>query len=74
MVLLTFCNTVYATTYVSGYRKSNGTYVKGYHRSTSDYTKRNNYSSRGNRNPYTGAKGYKNPNPRRYDVNKNYWR
>lgn len=47
--------------YVNGYYRSNGTYVNGYHRSSPNYTKMDNYSTRGNYNPYTGAKGYVNP-------------
>ena len=46
--------------YVRGhYRKSTGSYVSGYHRTRADRVKFNNYSTRGNRNPYTGKKGYK---------------
>lgn len=45
--------------YVRGYYRSNGTYVKPYYRSYSDGYKWNNWSSYGNYNPYTGAKGYR---------------
>ncbi|OCR88894.1 hypothetical protein CFT12S00416_05575 [Campylobacter fetus subsp. testudinum] len=43
--------------YVNGHYRSNGTYVDGYHRSNKDSSKLNNYSSEGNRNPYTGERG-----------------
>ena len=43
--------------YVKGYTKSNGTYVKGYYRSSPNYTKSDNYTTKGNINPYTGKKG-----------------
>ena len=45
--------------YTRGYMKKNGTYVSGYHRTSADHTRINNYSTRGNINPYTGKKGYK---------------
>lgn len=49
--------------YVSGYYKSNGTYVSGYNRNSGNGTVRDNYSYKGNNNPYTGSTGtntYKN--------------
>lgn len=45
------------TTTVSGYTRSNGTYVNGYVRTRSNRTNHDNYSTSGNRNPYTGAAG-----------------
>lgn len=50
-----------AATRVGGYYKSNGTYVQPYYKSTPDSTRWNNYSTRGNYNPYTGSKGYTSP-------------
>ena len=47
--------------YVSGYTKKDGTYVNGYYRSSKDNSTFNNYSTKGNTNPYTGKKGTKNP-------------
>lgn len=46
---------------VNGYMKKNGTYVAPHHRSSPDGNQRNNWSSKGNVNPYTGKKGYNNP-------------
>lgn len=43
--------------YVNGYTKSNGTYVQGYNRSDRNDTVTDNYSYRGNSNPYTGQVG-----------------
>ena len=43
--------------YVQGYTRSNGTYVQGYYRSDSNNTVQDNYSYKGNANPYTGEKG-----------------
>lgn len=50
--------TVNADTYVNGYRRSDGTYVQPHHRSDPDGNPYNNYSHRGNVNPYTGERGY----------------
>lgn len=44
--------------YQRGYiRKSTGTYVTGHFKTRSDQTNHNNFSTRGNRNPYTGNNG-----------------
>lgn len=48
--------------YVNGYTRSNGTYVQGYNRTSADSSLYNNYSTRGNTNPYTGQAGTVNPN------------
>lgn len=46
-----------ADTYVNGYTRSDGTYVQGHYRSSPDNSYNNNYSVRGNTNPYTGEAG-----------------
>ena len=46
---------------VGGYTKRNGTYVMSHHRSYKDSSRFNNYSTKGNRNPYTGKRGSKSP-------------
>ena len=46
-----------ADTYVKGYFKSNGTYVQPHHRSDPDSSVSNNWSTKGNVNPYTGKAG-----------------
>ncbi len=43
--------------WVSGYTRKDGTYVNGYNRSDSNGTVRDNYSYKGNTNPYTGETG-----------------
>lgn len=48
-----------ADTYVRGYYKSNGTYVQPHYRSSPNSTKSDNFSTRGNVNPYTGRMGTK---------------
>lgn len=45
----------FASVYVSGYTKANGTYVQGYYRSDPNGTVTDNYSYPGNTNPYTGV-------------------
>jgi hypothetical protein len=47
---------------VRSYTKSNGTLVESYYRTRSDNTKSNNYSTKGNINPYTEKRGSINPN------------
>lgn len=43
--------------YVNGYVRKNGTVVPGYYRSAPNNTNRDNFSTRGNINPYTKSKG-----------------
>ena len=45
--------------YVEGYFRKDGTYVRGHYRSSPDKSFNNNWSTKGNYNPYTGKKGYK---------------
>lgn len=44
--------------YVNGYVRKDGTVVPGYYRSAPNHTNRDNFSTKGNTNPYTGSKGY----------------
>lgn len=46
---------------VSGYVKKDGTYVAPYHATKKDKTETNNYTTKGNTNPYTGKEGTKTP-------------
>ena len=46
---------------VRGYYRNNGTYVAPHYRSNPDSSRCNNYSTRGNVNPYTGAWGTRSP-------------
>jgi len=59
LIFVLFTITCFADTYVNGYTKKNGTYVQGYYRSTANKTKYDNYSTKGNINPYTGKTGTK---------------
>jgi len=50
-------SSVEAAVRVSGYIRKNGTYVAPSYRSTPNKTKLDNYSTKGNYNPYTGKVG-----------------
>ncbi len=47
--------------YVNGYVRSSGTYVQPHMQSNSNSNSYDNYSTRGNTNPYTGSSGTVNP-------------
>jgi hypothetical protein len=47
--------------HVRGYYKKDGTYVQPHERSSPNDTTLDNYSTRGNVNPYTGQPGTKDP-------------
>lgn len=47
----------FADEYVKGYTRSNGTYVAPHYRSSPNSVQYDNYSTRGNVNPYTGERG-----------------
>lgn len=58
VALSMFASTVaMATENVSGYHRKSGKYVQPHKRSNPDKQRYNNYSSKGNSNPYTGKKG-----------------
>lgn len=46
-----------AAVHVKGYFKSNGTYVQPHYRSSPNGTALDNFSTKGNINPYTGKEG-----------------
>ncbi len=47
--------------YVNGYYRSEGTYVQPYYRTRPNSTTLDNYSTKGNVNPYTGQPGTRDP-------------
>ena len=49
-----------AQVHVNGYYRKNGTYVQPHYRSSPNSTKMDNWSTKGNVNPYTGQVGTKN--------------
>jgi len=54
-----FESTANASTRVGGYYRSSGKYVAPHYRSDSNHVKYDNWSTKGNSNPYTGKKGFK---------------
>jgi len=50
-----------ASNYVNSYVKRDGTYVQGHYRSSPNSSRYDNYSTKGNYNPYTGKQGTKSP-------------
>lgn len=47
----------FADTYVRGHTTKNGTYVEPHYRSSPNSSTYDNYSTKGNSNPYTGKEG-----------------
>lgn len=50
-----------STVHVKGYTTKSGNYVAPHTRSAPNQTQRDNYSTKGNTNPYTGKKGTRDP-------------
>ncbi|MDP9511100.1 hypothetical protein Q7O56_18800 [Pseudomonas protegens] len=61
LLLAALTSTAHADKNVSGYTKSNGTYVAPHVRSSADSSYNNNWTVKGNTNPYTGQNGTKQP-------------
>ena len=59
-----------ADTRVNGYTRKDGTYVQPHYRSSSNSNSYDNYSSKGNSNPYTGKQGT--VEPYQYQAPRNY--
>lgn len=47
--------------YVQGHTRRDGTYVEGHHQTNPNSTQYDNWSTKGNVNPYTGKEGTKEP-------------
>lgn len=61
--VLVFAQTNTRTHYVRGYTKrSSGTYVMPHRQTNPNHSKMDNYSTKGNNNPYTGKTGKKKVN------------
>lgn len=60
----TLAASAWSQTHVKPHVRADGTYVEGYYRSTPNRTVDDNYSTRGNQNPYTGQQGTE---PRSYE-------
>ncbi|MHC8310044.1 hypothetical protein ACYZUC_10595 [Pseudomonas sp. GT1P32] len=61
LLLAALTTTAYADKYVTGYTKSSGTYVAPHVRSSADSSYNNNWTVKGNTNPYTGQNGTRQP-------------
>lgn len=61
-----------ADTYVRGYTRQDGTYVAPHYRSSPNSTPLDNWSTRGNVNPYTGQQGTRSPSYGSYDRSPSY--
>ena len=55
--------------YVNPYHRKDGTYVPGHFRTNPNNTNRDNYSTRGNTNPYTGKPGWITPDNNTFNIN-----
>lgn len=58
--------------YVHGYTRQDGTEVEPYHRTSPNSTPEDNYSYRGNENPYTGKIGTEQPKEDAYSRGSDY--
>lgn len=61
LMSLMFVASTFADTAVRGHVRKSGTYVAPHMRTNPNNTKLDNYSTRGNTNPYTGKRGTKRP-------------
>jgi hypothetical protein len=67
--IMLFSVTSFADVSVHGYYRKDGTYVQPHHRSNPNSTTRDNWSTKGNVNPYTGEEGTHEPDYNQW----NYW-
>lgn len=63
VLALSLSSAAFADTYVRGHTTKNGTYVEPHYRSSPNSSKYDNYSTKGNSNPYTGQAGNQNAEP-----------
>jgi hypothetical protein len=61
LVAISLWNIAFADQHVRGYYRKNGTYVQPYTRTSPNNSVYDNYSTKGNTNPYTGKEGTVNP-------------
>ena len=61
ILLSIFVGLAFADVSVKGYYRKDGTYVAPHYRSDPNSTTHDNWSTKGNVNPYTGELGTKNP-------------
>lgn len=61
-----------AQVHVQGHYRKDGTYVRPHMRSSPNSTTSDNWSTKGNVNPYTGAEGTRNPYPQQRQYQPTY--
>lgn len=61
LALASLCATSFAAERVRGYTRKDGTYVQPHYRSSPNSSVYDNYSTKGNVNPYTGKAGTVDP-------------
>lgn len=61
ILLAALTTLAFADNYVRGHIRRDGTYVQPHFKSEPNNTNLDNYSTRGNVNPYTGDRGYEQP-------------
>lgn len=66
VILGLFSMTSFADVSVNGYYRKDGTYVQPHDRSSPNNSTHDNWSTKGNINPYTGEKGTRDPNYNSY--------
>ena len=62
LLIAFFTITAFADVSVKGYYRNDGTYVQPHHRSNPNSSTNDNWSTKGNTNPYTGEKGTRDHN------------
>lgn len=77
LIFVLFASTAIANdVYHQGYTRRDGTYVQPHYQTAPDNSRHNNYSAKGNYNPYTGEKGtvdpYRQPSTNSFDSNNQY--
>lgn len=68
IMLMAVAGTAIADNYTNGYMRKDGTYVQPHYQTAPDRNPYNNYSTKGNTNPYTGQAGTRDP----YQVQQQY--
>ena len=61
LLLVLTSSVAFADSYVKGYTRKDGTYVEPHYRSSPNNSKFDNYSTKGNVNPYNGNEGTVDP-------------
>lgn len=61
LALFVLIGVAFGDVYVHGYTRKDGVYVNPHYRSSPNSSQYDNWSTKGNYNPYTGARGTQNP-------------